>query len=623
MKSKQFTIRAAQLDLARQMESLEFIRCFIDLLAGNHYNTLFLYLEWRIRTQIVDLGEGNAYSAEELRNIVNYAKERGIKVIPGVAGLGHCELLLSQPEFAHLGELREGSKGRFQGKKNHFDLCPSLPEVKELLENYFTEVHEIFASEYMHVGCDEAWNIAYCSLCRASGDDYQNEGRILERHLLFCHSVVSKKLNCRMMIWDDMLENYPLLLDSLPRDIVLVNWQYQANVTANLSHRPGGISRCDLVDYYEKLGFDYLIAPNLLEWDNISSFSDYVAERHPLGALLTSWEKKYTLMYKYFPMIAAAGLLWHGEKLPIAQAIRQFWPGCSQQLETALTCCLTNMKSVLISADQILKVPLFHWPNADLRNMELLLSSLEAAAPEFSTPLAEVIWNEILDHCRWNKLSLQQQLDGFAKISGGGGNFPSCHIPALREVASSQARSMAEHRDAVAAAQYLQMVDNLSLSIKELEENIRRGNWLRCQLACPDPYAAEEIIISLGRDEHWEEIWHGRLKCNLHFLYDVYLPLPESAVWQKIRLSAYGYGGQGVAYMSLMQNGEELVPSRIIAVDGYVEHPEYLLLNNSNYCFLGYQGYLPGIRDRKLAERISTVEMELKTLKDANPLIYQ
>ena len=45
-----YKIRAVQLDLARQMESMEFLKGFIDFIAENHYNTLFLYLEWRVRT---------------------------------------------------------------------------------------------------------------------------------------------------------------------------------------------------------------------------------------------------------------------------------------------------------------------------------------------------------------------------------------------------------------------------------------------------------------------------------------------------------------------------------------------------------------------------------------------
>ena len=52
-----FEIRAVQLDLARQLESMDFILNFIDFIAEKNYNTLFLYLEWRIRTRTFDIGK--------------------------------------------------------------------------------------------------------------------------------------------------------------------------------------------------------------------------------------------------------------------------------------------------------------------------------------------------------------------------------------------------------------------------------------------------------------------------------------------------------------------------------------------------------------------------------------
>ena len=59
-----YQIRAVQVDLARQMETLPFLKGFIDFIAENHYNTLFLSLEWRIRTQTFDIGKTEGYSAE-------------------------------------------------------------------------------------------------------------------------------------------------------------------------------------------------------------------------------------------------------------------------------------------------------------------------------------------------------------------------------------------------------------------------------------------------------------------------------------------------------------------------------------------------------------------------------
>ena len=137
-------IRGIQLDLARQMETPAFLRDYIDFIAENHFNTLLLYLEWRIRTRTFDIGEEEGYSAAELRGIIDYAAARGITVIPGLATLGHAELLLRQKKFASYSELREGIAGRF-GDTFSSDLCPSLPEVREFLKSYLTDVAEIFS----------------------------------------------------------------------------------------------------------------------------------------------------------------------------------------------------------------------------------------------------------------------------------------------------------------------------------------------------------------------------------------------------------------------------------------------------------------------------------------------
>ena len=110
---KSYQIRAVQVDLARQMETIPFLKGFIDFIAENHYNTLFLYLEWRIRTKTFDIGKNDGYTEEELREIIEYAALRGINVIPGLATLGHAELLLRQKKYASYSELREGITGRF------------------------------------------------------------------------------------------------------------------------------------------------------------------------------------------------------------------------------------------------------------------------------------------------------------------------------------------------------------------------------------------------------------------------------------------------------------------------------------------------------------------------------
>ena len=90
-------IRWAQLDVARQMETVEFIEKFVTLLADSGYNGLLLYLEDRIKTASYQLPADNeVYTVDEIKHIVAYAAERGVEVVPCVATLGHAERFLRE-----------------------------------------------------------------------------------------------------------------------------------------------------------------------------------------------------------------------------------------------------------------------------------------------------------------------------------------------------------------------------------------------------------------------------------------------------------------------------------------------------------------------------------------------
>jgi len=84
----QFDLRWAQLDVARQMESVDFIKKFISLLADSGYNGLLLYLEDRIKTASYQLpADHEVYTIDEIKDIIAYAADLQIEVIPCVATL--------------------------------------------------------------------------------------------------------------------------------------------------------------------------------------------------------------------------------------------------------------------------------------------------------------------------------------------------------------------------------------------------------------------------------------------------------------------------------------------------------------------------------------------------------
>ena len=177
-----FRYRGMHLDVGRHFFPVDFIKRYIDLLALYKFNTFHWHLTedqgWRIeirkyprltsvgawrRETVVDknfdpyIGDGQRYGGfytqDEVRDVVAYAAERAITVIPEIEMPGHSlAALASYPELACTpGPFEAGTSwGVFE------DIyCPS-ERTFAFLQDVLTEVMELFPSRYVHIGGDEA-----------------------------------------------------------------------------------------------------------------------------------------------------------------------------------------------------------------------------------------------------------------------------------------------------------------------------------------------------------------------------------------------------------------------------------------------------------------------------------
>ncbi|MCG2661677.1 MAG: family 20 glycosylhydrolase [Kiritimatiellae bacterium] len=340
--------RGVQLDLGRQMESLDYIRSFMDFAGCYGYNCLVLYLEGRIRTKSFPYkSKESSYSPDDIKNIVEYAGKKSMEVVPVVPMFGHADLFLDCPELAHLAELRGGITGRFSTYNHVF--CPSLKETHEFLDHYITEVSALFPSEYFHAGFDEAWDIGYCDLCKKRLET-ETQSDIFTKHLLDCHAILSEKLKKKMIIWDDLFDIYPRALDQLPKDIIMCSWHYDKLVGRPAGHCGG--PQTDKFAHYDKLGFSYLFAPAAFSIRNVESLSAYALNRRPLGGLLTIWELTRDFLFSDYPTIAYAGAAWSGNSanIPDAElqdnAVRET-TGCGKKEQISLIKTILNSRDIM------------------------------------------------------------------------------------------------------------------------------------------------------------------------------------------------------------------------------------------------------------------------------------
>lgn len=166
-----FGYRAMMLDPARNFLPAESVKFFIDKMSQYKYNVLQLHLTddqgWRVNIEkYPELASEEHYTKEELKDIIEYAEKRNVMVVPEVDVPGHTSALLSKfPEFkcAHMDTVTIEV-----GKTGNMMLCASQEKIFSVLDDVIKEIAEIFPSQYIHLGGDEAAvekNWAKCPKC--------------------------------------------------------------------------------------------------------------------------------------------------------------------------------------------------------------------------------------------------------------------------------------------------------------------------------------------------------------------------------------------------------------------------------------------------------------------------
>lgn len=229
-----FEWRGMHLDVGRHFFPVSFIKRYIDLMAFHKMNTFHWHLTedqgWRIEIKkypkLTETGSKRAstpipsdrkksdgepyegyYTQDEIREVVAYAADRHITVIPEIEMPGHSTAALaSYPELGCTGGPYEVST-TWGVKKEVY--CAGNEKVFEFLENVLLEVMELFPSEIIHIGGDECPKDRWekCPKCQAR---IQEEGLADEKELQsYFIQRMEKFLNKhdrKIIGWDEILE---------------------------------------------------------------------------------------------------------------------------------------------------------------------------------------------------------------------------------------------------------------------------------------------------------------------------------------------------------------------------------------------------------------------------------
>ena len=236
-----FSWRGMHLDCSRHFFSVDFVKRFIDLLVLHNMNTFHWHLTddqgWRIEIKkypkLTTIGSqrsgtvfgtnsdlddgiphGGFYTQQEARDIVKYAQERHITVVPEIDMPGHMlAALASYPELGCTGGPYQ--VGHYWGVYTDV-LCVGNPKVYDFVEGVLIEIMDIFPSEVIHIGGDETPTVKWeaCPKCQALGLG-KNQLQAHFTQKVFNYLTANHR---RALGWDE-------ILDGCPKDAMIMSWR--------------------------------------------------------------------------------------------------------------------------------------------------------------------------------------------------------------------------------------------------------------------------------------------------------------------------------------------------------------------------------------------------------------
>jgi hexosaminidase len=347
-----FQWRGAHLDVARHFMPKEFVKKYIDLLAMHKLNTFHWHLTddqgWRIEIakypRLTEIGawrdrtlvghpqrdsaanvfdakrHGGFYNRDDIREIVAYAAERFVTIVPEIEMPGHSQAAIAA--YPSLGNFGDTIKPWTMWGVSPYILNPSDTTIA-FMQDVLTEVMALFPGPYIHVGGDEAikpqWKSSPRAQARIREFGLKDENELQSWFIRQMDSFLTAH-GRRLVGWDEILEG------GLAPNAVVMSWRGTAGGIAasraghDVVMTPGSHT---YFDHYQSANTDSepLAIGGFLPIDTVYSYEPVPAELEPqfashiLGAQGQVWteylEGPKNVEYMAFPRLSAlAEVLW-------------------------------------------------------------------------------------------------------------------------------------------------------------------------------------------------------------------------------------------------------------------------------------------------------------------------
>jgi hexosaminidase len=225
-----FANRGVMLDVSRdKVPTMETLYALVDLLASWKINQMQLYMEhiFAYRGHEVVWQNASPFTGEEILALDAYCRSRHVELVPNQNSFGHMERWLTHEPYNQLAECPEGTDHYlFYGIQAPHDLCPTDPGSPALLTDLYDQLLPHFSSCQFHVGLDQS-----CELGLGRSADVCAEKGIGRVYLDFLKQVytLATQRGRTIQFWADIMLAYPELIGELPKDVIAMEWGYEAD----------------------------------------------------------------------------------------------------------------------------------------------------------------------------------------------------------------------------------------------------------------------------------------------------------------------------------------------------------------------------------------------------------
>ena len=296
-------IRGVSDDISRgQAPKVSNLKLFLKELSHykiNHYYLVYIHDMYQYQNHTEIGKDRGAFSKEEIKELYNYAKKYFIELIPIFQTTGHWDNILHNKNYWNYGE--------FPGANS---LNIANQEIYDLLDEMIGELRESFESDYIHIAADESWDVGKL----ASKEYIETIGieKAYLEHYRKVYNIAKKHGYKKILIYHDILYKYDKVLENLPKDIIIMYWNYSRK------------KKHPVIDKINKFNFDVIVSPSIMDFNrifpslskgevNMMNLVTYGHQRGVIGEVTSSWgdfNNKEIRENRYYGFIFSSEVGW-------------------------------------------------------------------------------------------------------------------------------------------------------------------------------------------------------------------------------------------------------------------------------------------------------------------------